>query len=203
MLDVIIHAMVLAFGLILPLGAQNVFVFQQGAFQPSYWRTLPVVLTASICDTLLISLAVAGISVLVLANEWLKVILMNIGVIFLVYMGWMTWKSKPIKVHNDAQAFSFKKQIIFTASISLLNPHAILDTIGVIGTSSLQYSGTEKIVFTLTCIAVSWLWFAALAFAGRIVGRIDSTGKLMVILNKISALIMWGIAFYLTKTLYF
>lgn len=27
----IIHGIVLAFGLILPLGAQNVFVFQQGA----------------------------------------------------------------------------------------------------------------------------------------------------------------------------
>lgn len=203
MLDVMIHALVLAFGLILPLGVQNIFVFQQGAFQPSYWRTLPVVLTASICDTLLIILAVAGLSVLVLANMWFKVILMSIGVIFLVYMGWMTWKSKPNKVDNDAEAFSFKKQIIFAASISLLNPHAILDTIGVIGTSSLQYSGTEKVVFSITAIIVSWLWFAALALAGRLFGRIDSSGNLMVILNKISALIMWGIALYLTKTLYF
>lgn len=34
----IIHGIVLAFGLILPLGAQNVFVFQQGALQPRLYR---------------------------------------------------------------------------------------------------------------------------------------------------------------------
>lgn len=202
MKDVIIHAVFLAFGLILPLGVQNVFVFQQGAFQSSYWRALPVVLTASICDTLLIGLAVTGISVLVIENHWFKVILMSIGVLFLIYMGWMTWKSQPNTVDNHTEAFSFKRQIIFAASVSLLNPHAILDTIGVIGTSSLQYSGTEKVIFSLTCIFVSWLWFAALALAGRIFGRIDSSGKLMLLMNKISALIMWGVAFYLAKSIY-
>jgi L-lysine exporter family protein LysE/ArgO len=203
MTDVIVHAILLAFGLILPLGVQNVFVFQQGAFQPSYWKVLPVVLTASICDTLLISLAVTGVSLLVLANELVRIILMNIGVLFLLYMGGMTWRSQPNKVDNQTEAFPVKKQIIFAASISLLNPHAILDTIGVIGTSSLQYSGTDKAIFSITCIIVSWVWFAGLALAGRIFGRIDSTGRLMLILNKLSALIMWGIAIYLVKTIYF
>ncbi|PLT34118.1 LysE/ArgO family amino acid transporter [Bacillus sp. V5-8f] len=201
MLEVFMHGIILAFGLILPLGAQNVFIFQQGASQPNYLRALPVVITASVCDTLLIILAVTGSSVLVLANDWFKVVLMSAGVIFLVYMGWMTWKSKPTTIDKKAEAYSFKRQMIFAATISLLNPHAIIDTIGVIGTSSLQYSGNEKLLFSLSCIAVSWTWFAFLALAGKIFSRIDTSGKLMVILNKISALIMWGIAIYLAKAL--
>ncbi|RFU61627.1 LysE/ArgO family amino acid transporter [Peribacillus glennii] len=202
MFNVLMHGIVLAFGLILPLGAQNVFVFQQGASQRSFWRALPVVITAAVCDTLLIILAVTGISVLVLANDWFKVVLMSSGVIFLVYMGWMTWKSRPAKIEDKAEAFSFKRQMVFAATISLLNPHAIIDTIGVIGTSSLQYSGTAKIVFSISCITVSWVWFASLAVAGRMLSRIDSSGKLMTFLNKISALIMWGIAIYLAKAIF-
>ncbi|RFU68148.1 amino acid transporter [Peribacillus saganii] len=203
MTDIIMHAGLLAFGLILPLGAQNVFVFQQGASQPSYWRALPVIITAGICDTLLISLAVMGISVLVLSNEWFELALMSLGVVFLIYMGWMSWKSRPDSMDDQNEAFPLKKQVILAASLSILNPHAILDTIGVIGTSSLQYSGTEKIIFSATCIIISWVWFAALALAGRLFGRIDSSGELMQLLNKISALIMWGIAIYLSKSIFF
>lgn len=37
-MNAIIHGIVLAFGLILPLGVQNVFIFQQGAWQKHIWR---------------------------------------------------------------------------------------------------------------------------------------------------------------------
>lgn len=36
MLAALLHGIALAFGLILPLGAQNVFVFNQGASQPQF-----------------------------------------------------------------------------------------------------------------------------------------------------------------------
>ena len=55
------------------------------------------------------------------------------------------------------------KQISFALSVSLLNPHAIMDTIGVIGTSASAYDGSEKIAFTVATISVSWLWFIFLA----------------------------------------
>ena len=38
MSEAIIHGIILAFGLIIPLGVQNVFVFNQGASQPNIWR---------------------------------------------------------------------------------------------------------------------------------------------------------------------
>jgi L-lysine exporter family protein LysE/ArgO len=64
-LTAFIHGFILALGLILPLGAQNVFVFQQGAAQPRFLRALPAALTAAVCDTALILLAVLGVSVVV------------------------------------------------------------------------------------------------------------------------------------------
>ncbi|WHY02941.1 LysE/ArgO family amino acid transporter [Neobacillus sp. DY30] len=201
MLSAAIHGFILAFGLILPLGVQNVFVFNQGAIQPKWANALPVVLTAALCDTLLISLAVLGISAVVLEISLLKMALSVIGIAFLLYMGYVTWKSKPRTGENSAELFSARKQITFAASVSLLNPHAIMDTIGVIGTSSLTYSGIEKAVFTVVCIFVSWLWFFGLSIVGRLAGNLDQSGQFINTLNKISAVIMWGTAVYLVFAL--
>ncbi|MFD1739749.1 LysE/ArgO family amino acid transporter [Bacillus salitolerans] len=202
MVNGIIHGIILAFGLILPLGVQNVFVFNQGATQPRFKRALPVVITASLCDTLLITLAVLGVSVLVLGNAGIKVALLSIGILFMIYMGYVTWRSKPSQQSIDGVAMTPKKQIGFAASVSLLNPHAILDTVGVIGTSSLSYTAEEKLAFTLACILVSWLWFFSLAFIGNKIGKLDKTGNIIFMLNKVSAIIMWGTAIYLLATLF-
>ncbi|MED4532404.1 LysE/ArgO family amino acid transporter [Metabacillus fastidiosus] len=201
MISAVIHGFILAFGLILPLGVQNVFIFNQGATQRKFSRTLPVVITASICDTILITLAVLGVSVIVLGVYWIKIVLLTGGIIFLVYMGYTTWKSKTATTSSSEKALTPKKQIVFAASVSLLNPHAIMDTIGVIGTSSISYSHTEKVGFTLACIITSWIWFFSLSLVGRQVGRLDNSGSFIIILNKVSALIMWGTAIYLIVTL--
>ncbi|MBA4492732.1 LysE/ArgO family amino acid transporter [Paenactinomyces guangxiensis] len=196
MLEALIHGIVLAFGLIIPLGVQNVFVFNQGATQPSLWWALPAVIMASVCDTLLILLAVLGVSVIVFTFAWIKMILFTIGFFFLLYMGWVIWKSEPSSQNGSGQ-LSAKQQIAFAASVSLLNPHAILDTIGVIGTSSLHYTDEAKWIFTFACIIVSWLWFLGLAIAGRVVGHMDPEGRWLRRINKLSALIIWGVAVYL------
>jgi L-lysine exporter family protein LysE/ArgO len=204
LLAAFIHGCILAFGLILPLGVQNVFVFHQGALQKRFIHTLPVVLTASLCDTLLITLAVLGVSLVILGSFWFKTILLSCGIVFLLYMGWSTWKSTPENDNSEnhaAETFTPRKQMAFAASVSLLNPHAILDTVGVIGTTSLHYNGTEKLAFALASILVSWVWFTGLALAGRFTGELDQSGRLMMILNKISALVMWGAAIYLGLTL--
>lgn len=123
-------------------------------------------------------------------------------VVFLIYMGWTTWNSKPSNEREvSANKFSLKKQVLFAASVSLLNPHAIMDTVGVIGTSSLRYQGEDKVIFAFACILVSWIWFLGLALIGRISGELDKSGKFLLILNKISALVMWGAAVYLLFTL--
>lgn len=199
-MEVLLHGIILAFGLILPLGVQNVFIFNQGALHKRFTGALPAVVTAGICDTILISLAVAGVSIVVLSFDWL--LLFAAGAVFLAYMGWQMWKSRPEPAAGEGQgSFTAKRQIAFAASVSLLNPHAIMDTIGVIGTSSLAYEGYEKVLFSAGCIGVSWIWFLGLAFAGRKLGQIDKNGKVLGLMNKISALIFWAMAIYMVGQL--
>ncbi|PED05945.1 LysE/ArgO family amino acid transporter [Bacillus pseudomycoides] len=195
-MEAIVHGIILAFGLILPLGVQNVFVFSQGATQPKLIRALPAAVTAALCDTFLILLAVFGLSTIVLQFEWLRLGLMIAGILFLLYMGYVIWRSKPTNSETN-KALPIRQQVIFALSVSLLNPHALLDIIGVIGTSALKYVGTEQVLFTIACITISWVWFFGLTLAGTIMKKLDSTGNLMNIFNKCSALFIWGTAIYL------
>jgi len=202
-MEAALHGFILALGLILPLGVQNVFVFTQGAAQPRLSRALPAVLAASLCDTLLIVLAIFGVSAVVLKFEALRILLMLAGVLFLAYMGFALWRSRSDSSGNgkeeSARALPSSKQILFAVSVSLLNPHALLDTIGVIGTSALAYEGDAKLRFTAACVAVSWLWFAGLACAGSALRRFDGSGRAIGWFNRGSALFIWGTALVLLQ----
>lgn len=198
MIEALIHGLLLAGGLILPLGAQNLFIFNQGANQPRLIRALPAVLTAALCDTLMVILAVLGVSVVVFTFAWLRMILLGAGTLFLLYMGWTVWRSAPSdKLTQDELSSGIRKQVLFAASVSLLNPHAILDTVVVIGMNSLGYNGADRAAFAIAVIAVSWLWFISLAAAGRILRRLDTTGGWMKLINKVSAILIWGTAVYM------
>jgi L-lysine exporter family protein LysE/ArgO len=201
MTSAIIHALILAIGLIIPLGVQNFFIFSQGAVRERLIYVLPIVITAGLCDTLLILVAVLGLSVVVFSFVWMKTTIVVVGVLFLLYMGYSSWKTKPSADKKVPEHTQIGKLMTFTMMISILNPHAILDTVGVIGTSSLSYQGYEKVAFTITCIAVSWMWFFLLALAGRFVGVKDKSGRLIPYLNKVSAVVMWAAAIYLVTTL--
>ena len=200
MISAFIHGYLLSLGLILPLGPQNVFVFSQGATQPRFRRALPVVLAAALSDTLLILLAVLGVSVVVLTLAWVKIVLVIVGVGFLGYIGWLTWHADIASNEPDKvmQQWPLRRQLLFAVSVSLLNPHAILDTIGVIGTSSLSYIDEARFAFTAACVINSWLWFFVLAVAGKLIG---SMGSVRRVLNRVSAVIMWISAFYLVYNL--
>lgn len=192
-MGVIIHAVVLAFGLILPLGVQNVFIFNQGMSQRSYARALPAIVTAGLSDTLLIGAAVGGVSLILLQWPLLANVLYAGGSVFLLYMAWSIWRSSG-PANSSAAVLSAGRQIAFAASVSLLNPHALLDTVAVIGTSSLQYEGMTRFYFAITAAVVSWVWFLGLAGAGRLVGRTDRTGRISIFFNRLSAVVMVGMA---------
>lgn len=194
----IIHGFLLALGLILPLGAQNVFVFNQGANQKKWLNALPVIITAGLCDTLLIVLAILGMSLVLMSLPVLQLIVYIVGLIFLLYMAWSLWKEKPDKLQNF-EPMSARKQVGFALSVSLLNPHAIMDNIGVIGTSASVYNGLDKVLFTVATVSVSWLWFVFLAVAGRMLGSVDKTGRYIIILNKISSIIILIVSFVIVK----
>jgi len=199
-MEPIIHGVLLAFGLILPLGVQNIFVFTQGVTQPSLLRALPAVLTAAICDTVLIVLAILGLSLIVLQSESLRIILLVAGILFLLYMGKVIWSSKAMNI-SGKEALPLKKQIVFALSVSFLNPHALLDTIGVIGTSAVKYSGQQLLFFTVACVFISWIWFFGLAVLGATLKKINISSQIFILFNKCSAIFIWGTAIYLLISL--
>jgi len=194
MSEAFLYGILLAFGLILPLGVQNIFIFNQGATQEKLRYAMPSVMTAFVCDMLLIVLSVAGISVAVLTIAWLKTSIFVVGFFFLLYMGWNTWHSQSGNGVSHAEALPAKKQILFATSVSILNPHAIIDSVGVIGTNSLYFTGYDRIYFTFACVLVSFLWFVSLSFAGHFVRSMNNSGVYIRVINKISALIIWAVA---------
>lgn len=196
MLNAFLHGIFLALGLIMPLGMQNIFIFNQGAMQKPFYRALPSVFTAFICDALLIIFAILGLSLLVYHLIWLKELLFIIGFLFLLYMGYVTWNADTPRLDAKSSAISAKKQVVFSASVSLLNPHAIIDTTGVIGANALHYGGINRWVYALGCIFVSFTWFLGLAVAGHNLHKIDSQGFYFKFVNKLSALIIWSVAIY-------
>lgn len=189
-----IYGMILSFGLIMPLGLQNIFIFNQGATQKHFLHALPCVITAGICDTLLILLAVFGVSVVVLNLPWVKTVIFLGGFFFLLYMGWLTWKTKPGHLKGESIPLSDRQQVVYGVSVSLLNPHAILDSVAIIGANSLHFTGELKWAYTLGCVIVSWCWFFSLSVIGHFVHRADNQGFGLMIVNKISAVIMWCVA---------
>ena len=194
------HGFVLGFGLILPLGPQNTFVLTQGAAHARLARAMPAVAVAALCDTALIVIAVLGVSLVVLTFAWVKTALLLAGVGFLVVFGVLLWRGAASAEGGEAGSdrWPLRRQVAFAASVSLLNPHAILDTTGVIGTSSLSYAGDERVAFTIAAILVSWMWFLTLAVAGRLLMAVPG---MRGILNRVSAGIMWATAAYLATDL--
>jgi L-lysine exporter family protein LysE/ArgO len=195
-----VHGFILSLGLILPIGMQNGFILTQGAFHRRWTGAFPAVLTASICDTFLIALAVAGVSAVALHINWLRYSIGVIGILFLLYMGWSTWRepAPDPKTQADVTAWTLRRQIGFSASVSLLNPHAIIDTLAVIGGSALAYSHwPERLAFGIACAAVSWLWFFGLSLVGHLIGQVALRKSSLILLNRISACMMWASAIYL------
>lgn len=199
-MEAFIHGIILAFGLIVPLGVQNIFVFSQGVTQPNIFKAIPAAITAALCDTFLIILAVFGLSLIVLQFEWIRLILLIGGIFFLLYMGKVIWGSNSVEIKGKS-ALPIKQQVFFALSVSLLNPHALLDTVGVIGTSALKYKGSDQILFAVACMGVSWIWFFGIMVVGAGLKRLHISETVFVILNKISALFIWGTAVYLLISL--
>ena len=65
----------------------------------------------------------------------------------------------------------------------------------------LQFMMVMTKLFSLATISVSWIWFCLLAILGRITGKIDKSGKYIVILNKVSSVIVIIVGLIILKIL--
>ncbi|MFM8453836.1 MAG: LysE/ArgO family amino acid transporter [Gammaproteobacteria bacterium] len=204
----VFEGILLALGLIIPLGTQNVFVLNNGILSKHFFSTLPVVITAILCDFLLVLMSILGLSLVIQQSDIAKIVIMSLGVIFLMRFGYISWCSSGLENNSEKSVYanSLLRQIIYTCSVSILNPHAILDVFFVIGPASLQFYGFEKVLFLTGCFIVEVLWFSGLSFFGVSIRdfsqNLNYRKKVMKFSQKISAIIVFGVAIYMIQDLY-
>ena len=161
----------LGLALIVPIGAQNVFVVGQG-LAVGWPRAGWTVLAAGCCDTLLIVTGAAGVSGLLTGLPALRGALLLGGAAFLTFLGVQSWRSPAAATRLEAsEALAARSVIRRTVAVSLLNPHAILDTVGVIGSAVAAQADTARLLFAGGAVSASWLWFLFLAAAATAMRR--------------------------------
>ncbi|MDE3056276.1 MAG: LysE family transporter [Verrucomicrobiota bacterium] len=194
MLSTFFRGAILGLGLVVPLGPQNTFIFQRATIQQNFLPLFPVLFVFILCDAALILGAVLGVECVDSLFCWKKG-LMAAGGTFLLYFAWTMWKSSgSLEENPNAQTLNMARQVLYAFSVSLLNPHAILDAFFAIGTVSVKYTGVEKYSFALGCITMDIIWFVFLAIAGFYLKKIKNGKKIIQITNKTSSIIMIVIA---------
>jgi hypothetical protein len=115
-----------------PVGVQSFMVMNQG-LRFGYPRVLFGIVTATLCDTLLIVAGAAGASVLVAdADEWVPVLL--IGIAFLAIFGVLAFRSPPEEEAEEVNSVGrLFPMIAQTVGVSLFNPYVVLEMVGVLG----------------------------------------------------------------------
>lgn len=158
--------LVLGFGLITPIGPQNVFVVGQG-LAVGLPRALWAVVAAAVCDSLLIVTGAVGVSAVIERVPAVRTTLLVAGALFLTYLGVRAIRGAGQRLAADPEAVAVppRKIVSRTVSVSLLNPHAILDTVGIIGTAIVAQPAAARGFFAAGALSASWLWFLLLAVA--------------------------------------
>lgn len=201
-MDIFIQGFSISIGLIMAIGAQNVYVLKRGLLKESVFT---VALTCALIDAILI---IAGIKVL---NKFLETFpffiayITWLGILFLSSYGLLALKSTLTKQTINIDSKSSKKStliIIFTIfSLSFLNPHVYIDTVLLIGTIGSKHAGAEQNIFTLGAILASFVWFFSLAYGSKILIPLFKKPITWKFLDFFTACIMFYIAYVLFKDL--
>ena len=184
-------------GLIVAIGAQNVFVFSQGVRREHQWL---VALICSACDALLIFLGTAGVGTVVASSQRLQDIAGWGGAIFLGWYGFRALRSAmdatSLKV-NDAMRSSRWAVTTATLGVTLLNPHVYLDTLLLLGSASGQFPGNDRYLFALGASSASLVWFHTLSLSGIALAPFFQSTRAWRILDSLVCCTMWTLAFQL------
>jgi L-lysine exporter family protein LysE/ArgO len=169
-LSALVTGFLLGLSLILAIGPQNAFVLRQGLLNQ---HVLPVVLFCALSDALLIALGIAGVSLAIAEfAEQYKPTLFLIAAMWLGVYGFQrfmdAWRGNATLQLATDERGSLRGTLGAAALLTFGNPHVYLDTVVLIGTLSLQYSGFAKLAFGAGAVLASLAFFSALAFAARL-----------------------------------
>ncbi len=201
----------LGLSLIVAIGAQNVFVLRQGIRRE---HVLAVVIICAASDAALIAAGVAGLGFVLSAAPWLVVVARWAGALFLLTYGALAarraWRggeelrvdgteavdpSAPLP-HSATPTLvrpRLAPVVLTTLALTWLNPHVYLDTVLMLGSIAATH-GDDRWLFAGGAIAASILWFTALGFGARYLGRWLRTPLSWRILDAVIAVVMITIA---------
>ncbi|MEP5760058.1 MAG: LysE/ArgO family amino acid transporter [Litoreibacter sp.] len=184
----------LSLSFIVAIGAQNALVLRQGIRRE---HVLLVVLACSISEVILVFMGVAGFGVLSEAAPWFSDVMRYGGAVFLIAYGANAIRSAlngtgALEAGTQGEA-SWQSVLAAILGVTWLNPHAILDTVVLIGSISMQY-GADRYVFGAGTVVASVLFFFALGYGARFLAPIFARPRAWQILDGLVGITMWVIA---------
>ena len=163
----IILGFITGFSLILAIGAQNIFVIEQGLKKQYVFL---VCLICSISDLILIFLGI-------FLFEYFKIyftknveLVFNILLfIFLIYFIYSKVRSlyKRSEINFEGSNLSLKNIIIKTLGFTYLNPHVYSDTVFFLGNFSKNFLISQKYFFGIGASIASFLFFFTLGYLAK------------------------------------
>ncbi len=199
--------MVLSLSLIMAIGPQNAHVLRMGLQRQHIGLTVAVCMLS---DMLLIGIGVLGLAQLGGLSDKLMGALVGAGALFLAVYGWKAFQrflhpQVPALIDGSDQpgrpSMSRRQAVLAALAFSWLNPHAWLDTAVLIGSASLAY-GAAANSFGIGAATGSLVWFTGLGLAAFWLGRRLNSLHLWRALDGAVALMMWGTAAFLLKSLF-
>ncbi|OEF05369.1 LysE/ArgO family amino acid transporter [Vibrio genomosp. F10] len=188
--------------MIIPIGAQNAFVLNQGIKKQHH---LIVAAICAMCDALLVFAGIFGGSKLLTASPLALTVITCAGVLFLSFYGLSSlhraWKSQSDAFKANQKVMSRTMVISATLAVTLLNPHVYLDTFVVLGSIGASYAQPDRLPFALGIVAASFFWFFSLSTVAAKMAPILNRPKVQRIIDLLFGVIMLSIAWKLMQSL--
>ena len=185
--------------LILAIGAQNIFVIEQG-LKKKY--TFIVCFICSISDCFLIFL---GIFLFNFFNQYftntIELIFNILLLLFLIYFIYskIKFNSQKIDFNQINKKISLVSVIFKTLGLTYLNPHVYSDTVFFLGNFSKSFLLADKIIFGIGASLASFLFFFSIGYASSYFSKYLNSKKIWNIINWIIIFMMSIITLYVLR----
>jgi len=189
--------------LIIPIGAQNAYVLNQGIKKHHH---LTIATVCSMLDVLFISLGIFGGGSVISNHPILLDTLTIGGFLFLTFYAFMSLRSAlqtstVSESHVDQVARGRRSAIMGALAVTLFNPHLYLDTIVILGSIGGQFNEHDRLSFAIGSIIASFLWFFGLSMTAAKLSPILSKEKVRKGIDIVVGIFMLFIAFGLLNRL--
>ena len=185
--------------LILAIGAQNIFVIEQGLKKQHVFL---VCLICSISDLILIFLGIFLFHYFnQLFNQTIELILNILLILFLLHFIYSKIKIhySDINFSNDLTNISKINIFIKTLGFTYLNPHVYSDTVFFLGNFSKNYLLNQKIAFGIGAAIASFLFFFALGYLSNYLSKYAKSKKVWRVINIFIITFMSILVLYIVK----